>query len=90
MQTETKRIIMNGYDQRSNQDYLDSQLKETEAVGADEQYYLVINGFRNEEKGINKIFETVFVKQKPNLIKMELSNMKLFPNSFRLFTEKRW
>ena len=39
---------------------------------------------------IKKNFETLFMKQKPNLIEMELYNMTLFPNSFRLFTEKRW
>ena len=46
--------------------------------------------FHGEEEEIKKIFETMFVKQKPNLIEMNLNIIKLFPNSFRLFTEKRW
>ena len=60
-------------------------------MGVNEQYSLDINGFEDgEEEEIKKIFETFFMKQKPNLIEMELYNMKLFPNSFKLFTEKRW
>ena len=46
--------------------------------------------FHEEEEEIKNIFETVFMKQKPNLMKMKLINMKLFPNPFKLFTEKRW
>ena len=42
------------------------------------------------EEVMKELFETVFVKQKPNLIEMNLRFMRLFPNSFRLFTEKRW
>ena len=46
--------------------------------------------FHDEEQEVKKIFETLFVKQKPNLIKMELQDIKLLPNSFKLFAEKRW
>ena len=90
METEVNEIQINGYCHRTNRGYLDSKMKEFEAVGADEQYSLDITEFYNAEKGTKKIFEAIFVKQKPNLIEMELSHMKLFPNSLRLFTEKRW
>ena len=90
METEVNEIQINGYCHRTNRGYLDSKMKEFEAVGADEQYSLDITEFYNAEKGTKKIFEAIFVKQKPNLIEMKLSNMKLFPNSLRLFTEKRW
>ena len=89
MQTEIKEIEIRGYYHRSNQNYLDTKLKEIETLGVDEQYSLNINDF-GDEKEIKKIFESVFMKQKPNLIEMELSNMKLFSNFFSLFTEKRW
>ena len=61
-------------------------LKEIEAVGVDQQYSLYIDSFEDDEEKIKTIFETVFVKQKPNLIQMTLHDMKLFPNSFKLFT----
>ena len=64
-------------------------LKQIETLGVDEQYSLYIHTFGDAED-IKKIFETAFVKQKPNLIEMKLENIKLFANSFRLFTEKRW
>ena len=89
-QTEIKKIEIYGFSHLSNQGYLDSVLKEIETMEVDEQYSLRISDFGDEEEGIKKIFETVFVKQKPNLIEMDLSDMKLFANSFRLFTEKRW
>ena len=90
MQTEANKIEIDGLRVRSDQEYLDSILKEIKSLGVNEQYSLNIFNFMNEEEKIKKIFETVFVKQKPNLLKMELRNMKLFPNFFRLFTEKRW
>ena len=90
MQTEANKIEIDGLRVRSDQEYLDSILKEIKSLGVNEQYSLNIFNFMNEEEKIKKIFETVFVKQKPNLMKMELRNMKLFPNFFRLFTEKRW
>ena len=60
-------------------------------MGADEQYSLLIKSFGDgDQQETTKIFETVFVKQKPNLLSMMLRYMKLFPNPFSLFTEKRW
>ena len=90
MQREIREVEINGYDHLYNKGYLDCKLKEIETLGVDEQYSLLINSFDDDEEEIKKIFETVFVKQKPNLIKMDLYNMKLFSNSFESFTEKRW
>ena len=90
MQTEIKRINVHGYHYCSDKGYFDSKLKEIETLGVDEQYSLYIISFGDDEEGTKMIFENVFVKQKPNLIEMNLHNMKIFPNSFRLFTEKRW
>ena len=89
METKIKEIKIDRYNKRYNQNYFDSQLKEIETLGVDEQYSLNVFNFRSEEE-IKKIFETVFMKQKPNLKEMKLENIKLFANSFRLFTEKRW
>ena len=88
MQTEIKIFEINRVDYRYDQDYLNSKLKEIETLGVDQQYALSLNCFYYE--GTKKIFEALFVKQKPNLLEMELINMKLLPNSFKLFTEKRW
>ena len=91
MQTGVKEILINGYCYHGyGQDYLDSMLKEIETLGVDEQYSLLIHYFVDEEEEIKQIFETLIMKQKPNLIRMGLSYLKLFPNSFRLFSEKRW
>ena len=90
METEIKKIVIYGYRHLFSQDYFDSKLKEIETLGVNEQYSLKIESFRNAEEEITKIFETVFVKQKPNLIKMVLSYLKLLPNSFKSFTEKGW
>ena len=88
---EIKGIEISGYDHRSNQSYLDSELKEIKTLGVDEQYTLYISDFGDEgEEEIKRIFETMFVEEKPNLISMQLIDMKLFSNPFRLFTEKRW
>ena len=84
-----KIIKIYGYHHRSYQGYLDTKLKEFETLGVDEQYSLDIDSFGDEEE-IKKIFETVFMKQKPNLIGMQIYSIKLFPNPFRLFTEKQW
>ena len=90
MESKIKEIKIKGLlRHRSDLSYFDSKLKEIMELGVNQQYSLVLFNFRYEEV-MKKIFETVFMKQKPNLIKMKLSHMKLFPNSFRLFTEKRW
>ena len=90
MQTEIKGILIYGYYFTFKQDYLDTKLKEIQTLGVDEQYSLDINGFIYGEEKNKKIFEILFVKQKPNLISLRLLNSNLFPNSFKLFTEKRW
>ena len=90
MQRGIIEIKISGYDYHSDSDYLDSKVKEIETQGVDEKYSLHIHDFQYDEEGTKKIFETVFLKQKPSLIKMDLYNMKLLPNSFKLFTEKRW
>ena len=91
MLTSIKTTEINRFRHRFNQDYLDSKLKEIETLGIDEQYSLIIGYLRyGKEQEVKKIFETLFGKQKPNLIEMKLSDMKLFSNSFKLFTEKRW
>ena len=92
MQTEIKQIEIRVFSHRSKPGYFDDSIrKEFEAVVIDEQYSLYINYLGYEKKQeIKKIFETLFVKKKPNLIEMKLIDMKLFSNSFRLFTDKRW
>ena len=47
---------------------------------------LMFKGGENSKK----YFETVFEKQRPNLLKINFNYVKLFPNSFILFTQKRW
>ena len=51
METEIKEIQIYGYNHRYNQVSLDSDLKEIEAVGVDQQYSLHLYNFGDEEEG---------------------------------------
>ena len=48
MQTEIKEIVIYRFRHSFNQSYLDSQLKEIETLGIDQQYTLDITGFGDE------------------------------------------
>ena len=50
MQTEANKIEIDGLRVRSDQEYLDSILKEIKSLGVNEQYSLNIFNFMNEEE----------------------------------------
>ena len=60
-----------------------------ETVEVNEEYTLSVS-LKRDEQDTKKCFMISFRKQKPNLISMRLESGKLFSDSFRLFTEKRW
>ena len=71
MQTKIKEIKVNPFEYQ-DQGYINYMMKETQALGVDEQYSLNISDFDDEEEEIKRIFETFFMKQKSNLISMNL------------------
>lgn len=67
----------------------DRFVKEVANLKTHQNYALTVEVFLNESIS-NQCFEVLFGKQRPNLISMKIMRVKLFSNSFRLFTEKRW
>lgn len=64
-------------------------MKQVKALKQNDEYTLTVEFLTNEKMSMN-FFQIMFEKQKQNLKSMSLNRVLLFPDYFRLFSEKCW